>query len=416
MNRATPDAITQIKPTPSLVADFPGYIIVGCVLFNFLLCFANTKLLQVSSAHVIVSELMLVGAALVLGARQVNPEKFYWLTVLFLQIVLMLVLSMAKETLLAKPLRDVLILPVFMMLGLSARNVRFTGILLGLSAFISVIALYEALATGSFVNWFNVADYFIAKGASNDFSYVDSGLFVSSVRPGGKFLLDLGFHRVSSVFLEPVSLGFYGFIAGAYAIAARSSMQLWQYVALLALSYFLIWIADGRMAFGALTILLVAKPVFRFLSRWLNLFLFPALLTASALVYHFGLLSFHGEGAGARIYSTLEKLENTDIAILFGVSHYPEMTVDSALLEMLNNHGIIGLLLFWLSPLVFKATLPTEAKIYLFGVSLFISFGFLFSAAIFTIKTAALLWFVYGYLIVTFSDTERKPVKDAYAD
>lgn len=386
----------------------PGLIVAGCVLFNLVLCFLNTRVMSVSGAYVILCELALVGCALGYGARHIDRRKMYWLAVLYMQAMLLVVLSVAKEEILAKPLRDVLILPVFMLLGLSAYRLRFTPVLLALTGFVTLVALYEALAVDSFLNWFNVRDYFIAKGAENDFSYTDTDLFVSGIRPQGKFLFDFGFHRVSSVFLEPVSLGFYGFIAGAYAVAAKDRMTRRQFAALLGMALFLIWISDGRMALGALLLLLFGRPVFARLDHRFALLVFPALFLLSVAVYAGEWMSTEGEGTGARIHSTLSKLEKADLPILAGVSQFPDLTVDSALLDLINNHGLAGFLLFWLSPVLFGGRLPQEARVYLFGVSLFLALGFLFSAAIFTIKTAALLWFIYGYLVIKVPEPEPR--------
>ena len=49
------------------------------------------------------------------------------------------------------------------------------------------------------------------------FEYVELELFISGIRPGGRFFwFPIEIHRISSVFLEPVSLGFYAFISGLY--------------------------------------------------------------------------------------------------------------------------------------------------------------------------------------------------------
>lgn len=393
--------------------NLTGYVVLGCVLFNFLLCFVNTTLTPINSLSVIASELLLTGSAFVLAVRKLNNEKGYWLTVIFLQVMLLIWLSIVKDEILAKPLRDVIIMPVFILLGLSAAKVRLNSIILWLSAFIMVIGFYEALAVESFLSWFNVRNYFIAKGAANDFSFVESDLFVSGVRPNGTFLLDAGFHRISSVFLEPVSLGFYGFITGTFAIAIREKLSNAIFFPLLSLAFILIWLSDGRMAFGALILVILARPLLAVLDHRLNILIFPAMLGISTVIYSLRLLPFDGEGTGARIFSTMDKLVTTDTSILFGFSHYTDYTADSALLDLLANHGIIGFLIFWLSPLLFKTRLSREARIYLFGVSIFLSFGFMFSAAIFTIKTAALLWFIHGYLIAKYPAPEKEPIHES---
>ena len=72
---------------------------------------------------------------------------------------------------------------------------------------------------------------------------------------------------------------------------------------------------------------------------------------------------------------------------------------DSGLAYMLNDQGLLGLFLYWLPPLLFLRQLPSSARVFILGISVYLAFGMMFSQAFLTIKTAALLWFSYGYLV-----------------
>ena len=82
----------------------------------------------------------------------------------------------------------------------------------------------------SFLKVFGVAEYYVARGTLevSDWALdVSQGLMVSGFRPGdeGRSLLPfLGDHRVSSLFLEPSSLGNFGALVTLWAVV-RSRME-----------------------------------------------------------------------------------------------------------------------------------------------------------------------------------------------
>ena len=76
------------------------------------------------------------------------------------------------------------------------------------------------------------------------------------------------------------------------------------------------------------------------------------------------------------------------------------ITYDSGWADMLSNQGLAGFLLYWLAPVLFAKKVSPEARVFIFGTQIYLTLGFLLSPAIFSIKTAALLWFCYGSLLV----------------
>lgn len=380
----------------------PPSIVAFCLLFNFILCFVNTNIAAVSPAVVILCEIVLVGAAVVFGFFRIDRIKLFWVVILAAQIVLIILLSALKNEFMIKPLRDIIIMPIFIILGLSAYRVDFSRFLLGTSLFIFVVALWEAFATANFLSLFNIREFYVAKGILEEGSTITSiDVFASGVRPNGRFLLDApGIHRISSVFLEPVSLGFYALIAGIYFISAKSGLSKKVYVSGLVLSLALIWLSDARLAMGVLALTFLLRPVFSRLDHRFGILIFPLILLVSCMLYISGMLVTTGEGIGARLSWTIQLLSDTSLEIFIGADRYDMAFVaDSGLGYILNDQGILGLLLFWLPPYLFFKKLPESARVYLFGIGIYLGLSMMLSQAFFTLKTAALLWFCFGYLI-----------------
>jgi putative polymerase len=381
--------------------SLPVLVIYGCVLFNFFLCFINTRVAGLSENHVILVELILISIAAAYGFFKPGRGRYLWLIVLIAQFVLLAGLSILRDELMIKAFRDVMIMPVFIALGLASGKIDFTKPLFFLSFFITSVALFEAASLETFTSYFNIREYYIAKNYDpRFFEWLEEDLFISGIRPGGRFFpFPLDIHRISSVFLEPVSMGFFAFISGLYFLSMKDRLPKSQVLLIIALMLILIWLSDARMAFFSLIMVMVFSPLFERLDHRLTVLIFPVALAFGFFVIESGLFDLGGEGLGARTLWTFERLNETDEKNFFGIRSYSSHMVDSGFLYLLGSQGIFGFLLYWLPPIFSKSKFSKEARIYWFGASLFLAFGFMISSAIFTIKTASLLWFCYGYII-----------------
>lgn len=383
----------------SLMDHLPYLILPGCVLFNFFLCFLNTQVFSISVPMIIACEIVLVGLSAAYGFFIINKAKLYWLAVMGLQITLMLLLSLARDEFLMKPIRDMIIMPVFMVLGLSSARIKALPLLIWMLVIVTVIAMWEAYGLDTFTQYFNIRQYYVDKGVMGEDQFSPMDLIVSGVRPNERFLLDLPFHRLSSVFLEPVSLGFFGFIAGLFFVSIKNSISFPKFVFGMILGYFLIMISDARMAFISLTLVLFLRPVFARMDHRFSVLVFPGVLLISFIIYITSVFGTSGEGIGWRVDDTMKRFAAMNFELFTGLSTETYFAEDSALLKVFQFQGIFGLLLYWLAPVFFMRRMAVEPRIYLFGITIFLSFGFIISSAILTIKTASFLWFLYGYLV-----------------
>jgi putative polymerase len=383
----------------TLMDRLPFLILPGCILFNFFLCLIHTLAFDVSVPMIIACEIVLVGVSAFYGFFQINRAKLYWLAIIGVQITLMLLLSLARDEFLMKPIRDMIIMPVFVVLGLSAARLKLTSFLLWMGAIIIAVAMWEGFALENFTQYFNIRKYYVGKGVIGEDMFIPADLIVSGFRPNESYLLDLPFHRLSSVFLEPVSLGFFGFIIGLYFTAMKRNLSLPIFLLGLVISYTLIVISDARMAFMSLTLMLMLRPLIARIDHRFAFLVFPGILFVAFIIYITQVFGTSGEGIGWRVDDTMKKLSVMSFDLFLGLSTDKYYAEDSALLKIFQFQGVLGILLYWLSPIFFMRHMNEEPRIYLFGITMFLSFGFIISSAILTIKTAALLWFLYGYLV-----------------
>ncbi len=388
-----------VPPRVSVAASLlPFGLVAICTVFNFLLCFVNTNIHPVTAGNIVICEIFLTMAAVYMGFHRLNRPKLFWVAIIAIDFALILMLSVAKQYPLLKPLRDFLIMPVFLVLGMTAYASDIRKPLCWLTAVILVLALLEASIPTTFLDIFNFKQYFISKGAMEDLFWLEMNTFASGVRPGGRFLFDLDVHRISSVFIEPVSLGFYGLIVGMFFVSMKHHVSRALYLSVLFMCFLLIWLADGRMAFGCFMIMVLFHGAFVRLDHRFSLIIFPLVFFCAYLVDAMQLLPTGGEGLGARIHSTMQAVDFSSFNLYLGLDHLSYVS-DSALADILSNQGALAVLMYWMAPVLFMRRVPPEARIFIFGTQLYITLGFLLSPAIFSIKTGALLWFLFGYLL-----------------
>src|SRR5262249_34533608 len=103
----------------------------------------------------------------------------------------------------------------------------------------------------TYLHYFNIISYYISRGSvnSDEIEWLSTTLFVSGIRPEGRSLLPfLGDHRVSSIFLEPVSPGNFAVTLFFWALV-RSFHEKKIYYGIFFMAIFLTVMADNR--FGA---------------------------------------------------------------------------------------------------------------------------------------------------------------------
>jgi putative polymerase len=228
----------------------PGAWIVIAVCFNAGLAVVNAHFIVLSPAVVIGCELFVVTGALAIALANYRSQMAPWLLLIGIIILIACWRAMWLEQFDAKYLRDVLLIPVFVMLGMTFDERHLTRVVFLIHIVVVTVLLLEAIDTDTYSSLFKVQDYYIhTRGLEvEDFWNKQSDLYVSATRPDDRLFGFIPFHRLSSIFLEPVSLGNYCIVAVAF-VCARFTRLRWPMRWFLLGGAFLAMIgSDGRLA------------------------------------------------------------------------------------------------------------------------------------------------------------------------
>ena len=382
----------------------PVIAVLGAMTFNFALCFVNTNVMGVGNTSVIACEIAIIMAVLFYAYRSLNYTQFLVIGAALLYLVTLA----AARALLGngfdvKPVRDFLIPIAFFILGAGFGDLKMADrIVLVIALVVLAVGLFEYMMPDVFTRYFNVAGYYIERGTMDAIqAQQSSDLFISGMRPdgadGGRNLLPfLGSHRVSSIFLEPVSAGNFGVIVFGWALV-RSLAERRVYWLLFAIALTVVVLADSRYGayFCIISLpLMLCPPSIRFAATAvLPVFgLATVLLVPDMLPIHYGVTN----GFIGRIIMANGILDGFDTAAWFGLSS-PGFTADSGYAYALAGAGIVGVAGFWL---MFLAVRGHGSRFALFRdlTGAYIALLLCISNSPFTIKTGALLWFLMGTL------------------
>ncbi|WJR78800.1 hypothetical protein [Bradyrhizobium sp. NP1] len=379
-----------------------AFLVIGAVLlFNFALCFVNTNVTAVSNLHVIGSELVILTLtfAISYAGASVGETCFLALLILYLTFLALMRGIGSNDGTDVKVVRDFLIPVAFFGLGRKIsledadRIVRWSVVV------VLVVGFFEYFFLDVFLKYFNVIGFYIARGTVPDIEsarIASGGLMVSGVRPEGqgRELLPwlLGSHRVSSIFLEPSSLGNFGIIVALWAVLrSRIDGRFWWGLLLLGLAC--IVLADTRFAatFLALGILIALLPpsVGTPLTAAMP---FVAVLLLLTVVSPADLSSNDTEG---RLAYAAFVLRGFTVLNWTGLAESSLQTFDAGYGYLFSQVGIFGVLALWFC---FMSLSGRSRYFYALrnAIGAYLATLFLISQSQMTIKTAALLWLLLG--------------------
>ncbi|MFM2280686.1 MAG: undecaprenyl-phosphate alpha N-acetylglucosaminyltransferase [Pseudomonadota bacterium] len=366
--------------------------VLGGLVFNLFLCFVNTRIMPVSDTHVILMEMAVTGSALL--AALDRRAGFYLFLAIFISF--MLLLFMLRGATDIKAIRDILVPVVFYTLGTRVRDLALADRLVVIAAAIALpVALFEYFLLDLYLDFFNVLGYYIARGTvSLQESYgATRGLFISGNRPEPRTILPfLGQHRVSSVFLEPVSMGNFGVILYSWALFRQNWKPRWF---LFAAALTMITLADARFGLFTCILITVARPFLPLVPRtfWLiTPFLFLAVITI------FGLVTGTNGGPndiGGRFQATAHILTNLSAGVVFGYETTDQFTADSGFAYTLTKFSLLGFIGLW-AMYVFLPFRSEKGRQFHGMMTIYLLLIMVISNSFYSIKTGSLMWFILG--------------------
>jgi len=264
-----------------------------------------------------------------------------------------------------------------------------------------VVFLLEALAPSIYSELFRIQDYYInTRGNSADEFYnTNSELFISATRPNERFISFIDAPRLSSIFLEPVSLGNYCTI-----IVALISSSFHRFskgtLAFIAISTIAMLIGcDGRLAIVCSVLIVIMSWISPRLPPHSAIVYLPAAVLIMLAIVDSAAMQAGGDDFIGRVAHTKDLLLHFDAQEFLGLSDkYIAQAMDSGVAYLIITQSLLGLILLWTFVAWGPVEHTTEQVRYTHALCLYLALSMLVSYSFLTIKTGALLWFIQGAL------------------
>jgi len=379
----------------------PAIVLIAAVCFNAVLAIINGHVVGLSRGQVIFAELAIYAAALAIIVTHADRRMWPWFLLTLFIILMGLLIGLGNGEFNPKYIRDVLVIPVFIMLGMTYRADSFVRPFVVLHTIIFAVAAVEVVSPNTYAEIFKVLDYYVNTRdfAANSFWNADSNLFLSATRPGARFFSFVSWHRLSSIFLEPVSLGNYCVLAAILIVACWKDLSNTARYYLVGSTAFLLVACDGRLAAVSIVLVLTSAAIMRNVSsRWSVVYLPAILLTTGIFVWALGRGEYQDDFIG-RVEATFDFLYGLDALSLLGLNAaMAERSADYGIAYFVLSQSLMGVAAIWVVICLLAPDRAIPSRLYVHAIAIFIPLNLLVSYSFFSIKVAALIWFFYGYL------------------
>ena len=391
---SSPPAIAQTATATTPVS----VILFAATLYPALLCLFHTHFFRVVTSTVGIAEFLIYLACV---AVLIRPVRIEFIIIATLMIAYLLLLTLFRGEIELKGFRDVVIPVLFYWVGRQVGSMAYADKMLKrLIWVVLAVGLLELF----FLDWyswlFNIFSYYFSQGINTmPTNFVsDSVLNVNGIRPEGigRTILPslLGSHRVSSVFLEPVSLGNFAVIVAAWGLA--KTRRDWKNgLFFFATAAVMITLSDSRYGIGAVSLMLL----FRVLPlRPLNfaVSILPLICLAALVMIGLFYQGGYDDNILGRLYASGKSLLSFNVLMLFGVEGAFRFFYDMGYPYIFTRLGLPLAVFMWFAIWMIRMPDNVGARFRMF-VALYIALILCISGtSMFALKTAGILWFLVG--------------------
>ncbi|MET0373498.1 MAG: hypothetical protein ABW128_04480, partial [Rhizorhabdus sp.] len=203
-----------------------GTILAG-LLYNAVLAWANAHGLSVGMPVVVVCEaLVLLAATFVIVASGRHPLDSVPVLVFGFFLLDALVVSLVSGQLFIDMARNGAIIALFLMLGVRLGRPALRSAFLWATVLVGVVMVLELVAVEAYAALFRPALYYERTRGMSPFELNELGLFRNALGFEDRFsIIKLADHRVSSLFLEQVSLANFSSVLVMFLVAMWDSIK-----------------------------------------------------------------------------------------------------------------------------------------------------------------------------------------------
>ncbi|NMG14115.1 polysaccharide polymerase [Aromatoleum bremense] len=376
------------------------------------LCLLYTQFGIGGKSTVMIAEILMLAAALPLLLKRL-PLGFYLAAALL--VANAVTLALLRDSLDPKPLRDLLVPLVFLGVGMSVGGEGNADRLLKRVVWLVLaFAMFEFMALGVFTRFFDIQSFYLARGvgAPEMGLYRPDKLVASGMRPdaiGRMLAAFLGPHRVSSIFIEPVSLGNFAVICAAWGLA--KAREQWREAAFfVAAAVVMTVLSDSRFATLTIGVLLLLRLVPLRGAETLLMPL-PFLCVGALALVAFATGGEYSDSLVGRLTLTGRTLMTMGGGELFGFDQPAQRYFDMGYPYVLANFGLFACLLLWAAFWLLPAQGTATTRRFHAFVAIYLVLILCVSGnSAFAFKTSAVLWYLLGSLVVSSQTPLRKSV------
>jgi len=376
-------------------------LVLGGVLYNAVLSFINGHAMSVSYALVVVTEIAILAvAALALLRSGLRNSDSPALLLFGFFVVDACLVSLASGGLFVDMARNATIIAIFSMIGMRAEERTVRRIVAILSILVFAFLLLESVSVQSYADLLQPGLYFEQTRGISRFELDEIGLFANAVGFADRFsILNIVGHRTSSLFLEQVSLANFATVLTTFLVCMWRGTSTKTRAAYIFLIVFILVTNNSRTA---LAIALAAPLVYWAapkLPRLINLALMPTVLVAAFIVAATAPPTKEDNLVG-RLGLTVKTLKELDVtALLGGSAPSAAKFADSGYTYLIYASSVFGLIMLWLFFALILAGRRADQKRGSMMIALYLFLNLTVSGtSVFSIKTAALLWLLVGFI------------------
>ena len=323
-------------------------IAVAASIYNGILAIINGNVMDLAFAHVAVTEIVLLFAALLYTLKRgVYRDDLSLITYLGFTLLVTIYVSVSTRVVYVDYFRNVLIIACFALMGSWSGKDTVRLAFKIACALVLLVLFMEIFTIDFYQDLFYPSKYFVNTRGLQQIAFGGTKLFQNSLHIEGRFSFGIIDHRASSLFLEQVSLANFSGVLMIFTIS------FWQHLVrhervLFIFTIVLILVTNDSRSMTIFSVLCFAGYfVFPRIPGALAAFYMPLILLAGFVVYMLK-PDASGDTLDGRVVLTMRMLLDIDVAALLGL-YAPDAGrfADSGYLYVIYASTLFGLLALW---------------------------------------------------------------------
>lgn len=400
--------IPRINPVhPERTQQFTVFLWIATILpptYNAILAVINARgVTTPRGASVLAEASILLSCLLACFLTGGRKRDIVPILLVFFSLVQMLITSLANERIFPDFVRNMAIIAAFTALGYRCRSSDVRLIFRAVSIVVLLFLIIEVSYLPLYVSIFQPASYLQASRGLEEFSLNETGLFANALGFQDRFSFGIfSGPRTSSIFLEQVSLPGFASVLLIFLLGNWREIGKFEKILHVLLVVLIVLSNNSRTSSALLVMNAIGYFIYPYFSGRLTAMLMPVVLILAFVIVGPVSVATGSDDIIGRLSVTVAHLTNFNAGeFLFGSLDKVAHSFDSGYGYIIASSSIFGLLVFWAYATFFPEDITIEQRRVHWGLAVYVYLWLLIGGtAIFTMKTAALLWLVVGNMIV----------------